>query len=108
MGFMDKAKDMAMKAGNKANDVAEDLAQRAGPMARDLKHRAVPYAEKASDMATKGMHAAAANVNKATGGKYQDKIERISGNVDDALGRFGNLMKNGQPDQPEANPDTNK
>ena len=101
MGFMEKARDMATKAGDKANLVAEDMAQRARPFAQDLKHRASPYAEKAGDLATKGVQAAAANVNKATGGKYQDQIERISGNVDGAIGRLGDLIKNGHEERPD-------
>lgn len=65
MSFMDKAKDLAQQARGKA----EEAAEKAGPNA------------------TKGLHTAKEQLNKATGGKYQDKIETASGHVEGFLNR---------------------
>lgn len=63
MSFMDKAKGMADQAKEKAGE----MAHRAGPSA------------------TKGLDSAKGQLDKATGGKYHDRIENVSGKVQDAL-----------------------
>jgi len=90
MTFMDKAKDLASKVTDKANQVAEELAEKAGPLAekaKPLAEKAAPLAEKAGNLAAKGVSAAASSVDKATGGKYHDKIETVSGKLGEALTR---------------------
>ncbi|GAA4612323.1 antitoxin [Saccharopolyspora hordei] len=63
MGLLDKAKDLA----NQAKGKAEELAEKAGPSA------------------VKGLDAAKTSLDKATGGKYHDKIESVSGKVEGLL-----------------------
>lgn len=65
MGFMDKAIDYAEQAAD----------------------RAAPLLEKASAAAAQGLEAAASSIDKATGGKYHDQIEDVSGKVGSVLGR---------------------
>lgn len=65
MSFLDKAKGMA----NQAKGKAEELAEKHGPQA------------------SKGVDAAKSQLDKATGGKYSDKIEGVSNKVQDALNR---------------------
>ena len=65
MGFLDKAKELAQQARTKA----EDLAEKAGPNA------------------AKGLDAAKSGLDKATGGKYHDKIESVGGKVEGMLHR---------------------
>ncbi|MER7013332.1 antitoxin [Saccharopolyspora sp. NPDC000359] len=65
MGFLDKAKELA----NQAKGKAEELAEKAGPSA------------------AKGLDAAKSSLDKATGGKYHDKIETVSGKVEGVLKR---------------------
>lgn len=99
MAFMDKAKDIAAKMSERANQVAGDLAEKAGPLAekakpladkaKPLADKAAPYAEKAATLAAKGVSNAASTVDKATGGKYHDRIETVSTKLGDALNRNG-------------------
>lgn len=65
MSFLDKAKELAGQAKGKA----EELAEKAGPSA------------------AKGLDAAKSSLDKATGGKYHDKIESVSGKVEGVLKR---------------------
>ncbi|MDA3650020.1 antitoxin [Saccharopolyspora indica] len=78
MGFLDKAKELA----NQAKGKAEELAEKAGPSA------------------AKGLDAAKSSLDKATGGKYHDKIENVSGKVE-------GMLKREHPDgqQPKATDD---
>lgn len=84
---------------DKAKQVAEDLVEKAGPLAekakpladkaKPLAEKAAPYAEKAADLAAKGLSSAASTVDKATGGKYHERIESVSGKVTEVLTRDG-------------------
>lgn len=74
MGFLDKAKQAVEQAKDKA-----------GPLAEKAKEKAGPLAEKAGDIAAKGVDAAASGVDKATGGRYHDKIENVSSKVEGTL-----------------------
>lgn len=65
MSFLNKAKELAGQAKGKA----EELAEKAGPSA------------------AKGLDAAKSSLDKATGGKYHDKIESVSGKVEGVLKR---------------------
>ncbi len=65
MSFLDKAKELAGQAKGKA----EELAEKAGPSA------------------AKGLDAAKSSLDKATGGKYHDRIESVSGKVEGVLKR---------------------
>lgn len=65
MGFMDKAIDYGEQAMDKA----------------------APLLEKASVLAAQGLDAAASSIDKATGGKYHDQIEDVSGKVGGMLER---------------------
>lgn len=88
MSFLDKAKQVAEDLVEKAGPLAErakPLAEKAKPFAE----KAAPYAEKAAGLAAKGVSTAASTVDKATGGKYHDKIENVSGKVAEALNRDG-------------------
>lgn len=71
---MDRAKDIAGQAAEKASEVAADIAEKVGPLA-----------EKASEAAAKGVQAAADAANKATGGRFEDKITSVSDKVGDKL-----------------------
>ncbi|MEU6267394.1 antitoxin [Saccharopolyspora shandongensis] len=74
MSFLDKAKELA----NQAKGKAEELAEKAGPSA------------------AKGLDAAKSSLDKATGGKYHDKIESVSHKVEGMIKR---------DDQPPKGPD---
>lgn len=99
MTFKDKAKDLAGKMGDRAKVAAGDLAEKAGPLAekakplaekaKPLAEKAGPLAEKAGHLAAKGVSAAASSMDRATHGKYHDKIENVSGKLGKALNRDG-------------------
>ena len=107
MTFLDKAKDLASKVGERANQVAEELVDKAGPLAekakplaekaKPLAEKAAPYAEKAATLAAKGVSTAASTVDKATGGKYHERIENVSGKLGEALNRDGRPGQNSGP-----------
>lgn len=65
MSFLDKAKELAGQAKGKAEE----------------------FAEKAGPSAAKGLDAAKSSLDKATGGKYHDRIESVSGKVEGVLKR---------------------
>lgn len=65
MGLMDKAIDYGEQAMDKA----------------------APLLEKAGVLAAQGLEAAASSIDKATGGKYHDQIEDVSGKVGGMLDR---------------------
>jgi hypothetical protein len=105
MTFMDKAKDLASKVTGRANQVANDLAEKAGPIAekaKPLAEKAAPLAGKAGNLAAKGVTAAASSVDKATGGKYHDRIETVTGKLGEVLNRDGHTNPPGteKPEQP--------
>lgn len=90
MSFLDKAKQVAEDLVEKAGPVTKSLGDKAKPLAekaKPLAEKAAPYAEKAADLAAKGVSTAASTVDKATGGKYHDRIENVSGKVTGALSR---------------------
>ena len=74
MNFLDKAKEMAQQARSRAGEMAE----KAGPSA------------------AKGLDAAKSRLDKATGGKYHDKLENVSNKVE------GLLKRDQRPGGPEA------
>jgi hypothetical protein len=57
--------------------------------------KAAPYVEKAVPFAVKGVEVAVSTADRATGGRYHDKIENVSQLVEDALNRNGKV--NGKP-----------
>ncbi|MGH3622055.1 MAG: antitoxin [Sciscionella sp.] len=82
MSFLDQARDQA-------KDVATKLTSKAGEVASEVTKKARPLAEKAGQVAAKGVDAAANSVNKMTGGKYEGQIKGVNEIVGDVLGRNG-------------------
>ncbi len=65
----DKAKDLAAQAKQKATEVAGGLAEKVAPLAE------------------KGVDAAGDAANKATGGKYEEKIKGVTDKVEGAINK---------------------
>ncbi|WP_433871286.1 antitoxin [Saccharopolyspora sp. CA-218241] len=67
--------------------------------AKDLANQAM---DKAGPGASKGLDAAKTRLDEATGGKYHDKIENVSGKVEKAINRDdkGGGTEGPGPDQP--------
>jgi hypothetical protein len=98
MNFIDRAKGFASLAKEKADVVRGDITEKAGPLADKLAEKAAPLADKAADMAAKGVSVAASQVDKATGGKYRERIDNVSEKLSNVLNR------DGHPDTPESQP----
>lgn len=67
----DKAKDAASQATEKASEMAETLKDQAGP-----------YVEKAGELATRGVEAAADAAKKVTGGRFDEQIDSVAEKVE--------------------------
>ncbi len=97
--YVEQAREMAgplvEQAINKVGPYAEMVAEKAGPLVEQAREKAAPYVEKAVPIAVKGVEAAVSTVDKATGGRYHDRIENVSQLVGNALNRNGTL--NGRP-----------
>ena len=83
VSFLDKAKQVAEELVEKPRgpDGARRPSRAVAEKAKPLAEKAAPYAEKAADLAVKGVSSAASTMDKATGGKYHDRIENVSGKV---------------------------
>jgi len=76
MGLTDKAKELADAALQKAGELSE--------VARE---KAPGYLDRAADLAVKATDAAADGVDRATGGRYHDKLEGVAAKVGQSLDR---------------------
>jgi hypothetical protein len=78
---------LAAQARERAGQVAEKVGQAAGPRATQAKEKVGEVAEKVGHAAAHGLDAVAGSLNRATGGKYQDRITSVSGKLEHALER---------------------
>jgi hypothetical protein len=76
MGLTDKAKELADAALLKAGELSE--------VARE---KAPGYLDRAADLAVKATDAAASGVDRATGGRFHDRIEEVTAKVEQSLDR---------------------
>jgi uncharacterized protein YidB (DUF937 family) len=101
--FMDKAKEtanelaekagpLAQQAKERATELAGQAREKAGPLAEQAREKAGPLAEQARGAAATGVGKLAEALNKATSGRYSDKI-------DSASGKLGQLL---DPEKPSA------
>ena len=82
------------KLSEKASELAGQAIQAAGPalekakgVAGDLATKAGPYVSKAGQVAAQGVAVGADQVDKATGGKYSDKISSVSSKIRKTIDR---------------------
>ena len=76
MGLTDKAKELTDAALLKAGELSE--------VARE---KAPGYLDRAADLAVKATDAAASGVDRATGGRFHDRIEEVTAKVEQSLDR---------------------
>lgn len=86
---IDKLKKMAAELAEQAKDKASELALKAGPVAGQAKQKAGELAKKAGPATARGVDKAAGSIDKATGGKYTDKIGTVNTKVGGVLDRGG-------------------
>ena len=83
MGITDKAKELADLALEKAGTYSEKATELAGK----ARENAPSYVERAAELAGKAVDATAAGVDKATQGRFHDRIETATGKVGETLDR---------------------
>jgi hypothetical protein len=76
MGLTDKAKELTDTALLKTGELSE--------VARE---KAPGYIDRAADLAVKAADAAASGVDRATGGRFHDRIEVVTAKVEASLDR---------------------
>ena len=109
MGITDKAKELADLALEKAGEYSEkatELAGKAGEKAAELtetaREKAPSYVDRATELAGKAVDVTAASVDRATQGRFHDKIETATGKVGETLDRA--RTAGGTKDEPDAPP----
>ncbi len=85
MPAFDKLKQLAEQAKEKAAPIVADAKDKAGPLAVQAKERAAELASKAAPIAAQGVDKASAGIDKATKGKYSDKISDVHTKVNAGL-----------------------
>jgi hypothetical protein len=81
----EKAGPLAAQAREKAAPLAAQALEKAGPLAAEAKEKAAELADKAGGVAAHGMDTLAKQLDKATGGKYSDKITSVTSKLGDRL-----------------------
>lgn len=70
---------------NQAAEAAGPIIVKAKEAAGEFAVKAGPYVEKAASIAAQGVAVAAGQLDKATGGKYSDKISSVASKIDGSL-----------------------
>jgi hypothetical protein len=98
MAAFDKLKKFADQAKEKAAPMMADAKEKAGPLATQAKEKAADLASKAAPIAAQGVDKASASIDKATKGKYSDKISDVHGKVNSGLASAADAAKSAGSD----------
>ena len=93
-----RLEQLRQKAGpylDQAKGKAGDLKEKAGPMASQAAGKASEFAGKAGGAAAHGVESASGALDRATGGKYSDKIKSMSD-------KLGQMLERGHPNDAKA------
>ncbi|MEJ3659097.1 hypothetical protein WEH80_39690 [Actinomycetes bacterium KLBMP 9759] len=85
MASTDKAKEFTDTALGKAGEFAEKAGEKAAELFETAREHAPEYLDKAAELASQAVEAAAAGIDKVTGGRYHEQIESISTKVGETL-----------------------
>ncbi|WP_375480791.1 antitoxin [uncultured Jatrophihabitans sp.] len=77
----------ASEFANQAAEAAGPVLARAKVVAGELADKAGPYVEKAAGLAAQGVTVAAGQLDKATSGKYSEKINSVTAKISGTLDR---------------------
>lgn len=105
MAAFDKLKKLADQALEKAGPLVADAKEKAGPLASQAKTKAADLASKAAPVAAQGVDKATAGLDKATKGKYSDKLTGVHDKVNSGLASAGEAAQKvagTTPDTPDA------
>jgi hypothetical protein len=81
------AAPLAAQAKEKVGQVAEKVGQAGGPRAAQAKEKVGEVAEKMGHAAAHGLEAMAGSLDRATKGRYRDRISTVSEKLEHALDR---------------------
>ncbi|GAA1185678.1 antitoxin [Pseudonocardia alaniniphila] len=87
MGLTEKAKEFADRLFGKLELFGERAATKVAEFSGVAREKTPGYLDRAADMAGRAVESTAARVDKATGGKYHDKIEGASTKLSHTLDR---------------------
>ena len=87
--MLDKLKKIADQAKEKAGPMAQQAKEKAGPMAGQAKEKATELASKAAPAVSQGVDKAAGSLDKATKGRYTEKIDKVQGVVHQTAQKVG-------------------
>jgi hypothetical protein len=87
MGLTEKAKEFADRLFGKLELFGERAATKVAEFSGVAREKAPGYLDRAADMAGRAVESTAARVDKATGGKYHEKIEGASTKVSHTFDR---------------------
>jgi hypothetical protein len=87
MGLTEKAKEFADRVFGKLELFGERAATKVAEFSGVAREKTPGYLDRAADMAGKAVESTAARVDKATGGRYHDKIEGASTKLGHTLDR---------------------
>jgi hypothetical protein len=93
----EKAGPLATQAAHKAAEAAAQAKDKAGPLAAQAKERATELASKAAPHVAHGVDVAAEGLDKATKGKFSDKIETVQVKVHDTVIKAASPEEGAQP-----------
>jgi hypothetical protein len=97
---------LAAQAKEKVGHVADKVGQATGPRAAQAKEKVGEVAEKVGHAAAHGLEAVAGSLDRATGGRYRDRISSVSEKLEHALDRTqpGKGTEASESDQTPATP----
>lgn len=104
MGVTEKAKELADIVFEKLGLFGERAATKVAELSGVAREKAPGYLDRAADVAGRAVENTAARVDKATGGRYHDKIEGASTKVGQTLDRTTDTAAPGTPSGPPGTP----
>lgn len=96
-----KVGEYSEKASERATGLAEDAAKKAGEFTEIAREKAPAYLDRAAEIAGKAADVTAERVDKATGGRYHDKIDSVHGKLDETFHRVRQAPAPGSEATPE-------
>jgi hypothetical protein len=100
----EKAGPLAEQAAHRATELAAEAREKAGPLAEQAKGRATEMASKAAPAVSQGVGKAAGSIDKATGGRYTEHIDKVHGVVKDTAQKVSKAGAGNSDSSPASSP----
>jgi gas vesicle protein len=102
----EKAGPLAKEALQKAQEVSGQVREKAGPLAAEAKDKASELAGRAAPAVASGVDRAAESLDKATGGRFTEKIDTVQEKVHEAAAKAAATETGTVPETAAAATDT--